>query len=184
MLADGAWHHVAFVRERSTGRLYVDGVPIGARSYPEGPLEIGPHGLQLGQEQDCLAGCLDPDQALDGLFDEVTFYGRALSEAEILALVNAGSAGKCKPSPRAGDAVLVERIDALQTELEAFGNRLMDQEIRLDDMQTALEAMAAESGSVASEQCRHPGHDHRHPHHGGEEQGRAHRTRADEHPWR
>ena len=35
-------------------------------------------------------------QTLNGLIDEVTIYDRALSTAEIQAIFNAGSAGKCK----------------------------------------------------------------------------------------
>ncbi len=43
-----------------------------------------------------------PDRGNDrfnGLADEVEFYNRALSTAEIQAIVNAGGAGKCKPQP-------------------------------------------------------------------------------------
>ena len=34
---------------------------------------------------------------LNGLIDEADIYDRALSQPEIQAIVNAGSAGKCKP---------------------------------------------------------------------------------------
>ena len=36
-----------------------------------------------------------PVEALDGLLDEVSVYDRALTAAEIQAIFDAGSAGKC-----------------------------------------------------------------------------------------
>ena len=76
-VSDGAWHHVAFVRDGSSGQLYVDAVLVDTQTYPVGPLDVGPLGLMLGQDQDCLGGCFLAPQALDGLLDEVTAYGRS-----------------------------------------------------------------------------------------------------------
>ena len=136
-LSDGVWHHVAFVRAANNGTLYVDGVRMGTLLYPAGPIDIGPHGLQLGQEQDCLAGCFQPDQALDGLFDEVAIYDRALSETEILTVFNAGAAGKCKPmAPEPTDSVTSEDLEALLAEIDALNERLTIQEQALDDLDT------------------------------------------------
>ena len=35
--------------------------------------------------------------SLSGIIDEVTLYDRPLTGGEVLAIANAGAAGKCKP---------------------------------------------------------------------------------------
>ncbi|MAG31863.1 MAG: hypothetical protein CL908_13325 [Deltaproteobacteria bacterium] len=132
---DGAWHHVAFVRDGSIGSLYVDGLLVDSRSYPVGPLDIGPHGLMLGQEQDCLAGCFQAQQALDGLIDEVAIYGRALSGSEVLTVAAAGSGGKCKPAPAPDDEIPIESLEAIESEIDTLVDRLADLELRLGNVE-------------------------------------------------
>jgi hypothetical protein len=148
-LADGVWHHVTFTREGDMGRLFVDGVLIDARAFPAGPLQVASGGLLLGQEQDCLAGCFDPNQAFDGLIDELSIYDRALSEAEVLALFEAGEAGKCKPPSM--DEVM-QRLEDLEADVDALTERVTD-----------LEATAGDDGNGGSGECR--GSHGRHHHH-------------------
>ncbi len=124
-LNDGAWHHVAFTRSGSLGTLYIDGAVVDARGFPAGAFEIGHGGLMLGQEQDCLAGCLDPTQAFDGLIDEVSIYERALSDAEITSLFDAGSAGKCKPLSRED---LQQNVADLEAQVETLEARIAELE--------------------------------------------------------
>lgn len=128
-IGDGAWHHVAFVRESDMGRLYVDGVLIDERPIPTGPTQVSDLGLLLGQEQDCLGGCFQPNQAMDGLIDELSIYSRALSDDEIFELFDAGSAGKCKPA--SVDDVMA-RIEALEAEIDALNERVMELEASSD----------------------------------------------------
>ena len=120
LVNDGTWRHVAFTREGSTGRLYIDGVLADPRTFPVGPLDIRPRGLMLGQEQDCLAGCFQPDQAFDGLIDEVEVFERALEASEIPAIFDAGSAGKCKPPPPPTLEELLERIEDLEDHTHTY----------------------------------------------------------------
>ena len=118
---DGAWHHLAFTRSGSISTLYVDSILVDVRSVPIGPFEVGPGGLMLGQEQDCLAGCFDLNQALDGRVDELSIYDRALSDAEIFAIFDAREAGKCRP-PSNGD--LLQDIYDLESEMETLLDRI------------------------------------------------------------
>lgn len=133
-ISDGAWHHVAFAREGNMGRLYVDSMLIDTREYPEGPLDIGPRGLMIGQEQDCLAGCFQTEQALDGRVDEVAVYGRALSDSEIRMVFDAGSAGKCKPAPAPApaDDMFADQVDALGSEIDMLTDRLTEVVLQLE----------------------------------------------------
>ena len=89
-LTDGAWHHVAVVRDGSNGKnlLYVDGVledevavVYGAGfDSPTAPLNIGWMNLDGGYR-------------FEGLLDEVAIYGRALSASEIQEHFGVGLGG-------------------------------------------------------------------------------------------
>jgi hypothetical protein len=129
-LNDGAWHHLAYTRSGAIGILYVDGVVIDARSVPTEPLEIAPGGLMLGQEQDCIGGCLDPEQGLDGRVDELAIYDRALSEGEIIEIFDAREAGKCKPPSKVD---LLQQIDELETELDTLLDRITELEVAAEE---------------------------------------------------
>ena len=95
------WHLVAVTVQRSSaacgsscGTWYLDGYPVGtfdptARPGPLNsagiPLRIGAQGPGLGI-----------GEFFKGGLDEVEIFNRALNPTEVLALYQAGSAGKCK----------------------------------------------------------------------------------------
>ncbi|RKX31994.1 MAG: hypothetical protein DRP71_12640, partial [Verrucomicrobia bacterium] len=91
VIQDGMWHHVAAVRDGSTGTnyLYVDGVEEGslAMAYPGGfvaddiPMNIG--WLNLGSSY----------YHYDGIVDEIAIFDRALSDTEIAGHYVAGNGG-------------------------------------------------------------------------------------------
>ena len=99
-LRDGAWHHVAATIRRGEtdgGKLYIDGVPT---------LTFDPTGYagSLESSAPLLIGLHPSYPAVDcdfrGGIDEVSVYARALSSAEVQAIYNAGSGGKCgSPTP-------------------------------------------------------------------------------------
>lgn len=81
------WVHIAVVYSNQQPRLYLNGALartglVSSRaSYPSTCL--GENGLGYGYYA--------------GLLDEVSLYDRPLTEAEVLAIYNAGAAGKCGP---------------------------------------------------------------------------------------
>ncbi len=84
---DGQWHNILFTRlqdaDTITYGLYVDGNPRVASTIPcllDCDLNIGEGDLLIGQEQDCEAGCFDPNQALEGRIGEFSFWNIAFSE--------------------------------------------------------------------------------------------------------
>jgi plastocyanin len=89
-VADGNWHHLALTYDgASTATLYVDGAfeTSETRTYNtvlSGRLYIGSTVEGSGEYY-------------NGLVDEVEIFNRGLSASEIQGIVNAGSAGKCKP---------------------------------------------------------------------------------------
>ena len=131
---DGSWHHVALVREAAFVHTYVDGVLRDSGLLPAGALDVGPRGFLLGQEQDCLGGCFDPGQELNGLFDEVTVYHRALSENEILDIVAAGAAGKCKSLEE--EEQQGPDLSILQLQIDTLSDQLLELETRVDELKT------------------------------------------------
>ncbi|WP_376789530.1 LamG-like jellyroll fold domain-containing protein [Thermoflexus sp.] len=94
-VADGKWHHIAAVADvvAKQVRIYVDGKLVYT-----GTSQI--LGNNLDNKSDFYLGVRVPAQGGGGNFpgdlDEVELFKRALSEQEIQAIFNAGSAGKCK----------------------------------------------------------------------------------------
>jgi uncharacterized repeat protein (TIGR01451 family) len=94
-VADGQWHHLAAVVDRTNAtsgvRLYVDGAQVFAGAPLTGNLD---------NTSDLYLGVRTPAQQDGGFFpgdlDEVELIKRALTQQEIQALFQARSAGKCK----------------------------------------------------------------------------------------
>jgi hypothetical protein len=86
----GVWSHVAGVYDGAEMRVYLNGTLDGTRATSAAiPTNALP--LRIGAASN--GGSL-----FSGLIDEVEVFDRGLSQAEIQAIVAAGSAGKCKPA--------------------------------------------------------------------------------------
>ena len=87
--AISGWTHVAVVYSNRQPTLYVNGVAVQTgltSTHSSSPSTVlGESGYGFGYYA--------------GLLDEVSIYDRALSGAEIQAIYNAGSAGKCESPP-------------------------------------------------------------------------------------
>lgn len=89
------WTHFAATYDGSALRMYLNGVCEDQVAYNQG-IFPGTEALAIGA-----AGAYAGGQVLSpfsGLIDEPAVYNRALSGAEIQAIYNAGSAGKCLPA--------------------------------------------------------------------------------------
>jgi N-acetylneuraminic acid mutarotase len=95
-VADGNFHLVTSVYEGPTtnlARIYVDDVEVASGSLSTVPNTGTGSPWTIGSFMDGGGGFV-------GIIDEVEIYTRALSPAEIQAIYNAGSNGKCKgPTP-------------------------------------------------------------------------------------
>ncbi len=96
------WHHVAATWDGSFIRVYVDGVQEGvvasSASLPS----------DLGSVTSIGAWTGDGNSFFKGRIDEVETFNRALTQSEIQAIFNAGSAGKCGRVPFAAFSPKVE----------------------------------------------------------------------------
>lgn len=90
------WTLVAGVYDQATGTrsIYVDGVQAATRTDPPITITASIADLTIGN---WLRAPFDEGYFFPGMIDEVEIFNRALSQAEIQAIFNAGSAGKCKP---------------------------------------------------------------------------------------
>jgi hypothetical protein len=86
-LPPNIWTHLAGTYDGSTFRFYINGKLVGTGTGTLGLPNDAP--LLIGGSGDC-PGFL-------GLIDEAEIFSRALTQPEIQAIVDAGSAGKCKP---------------------------------------------------------------------------------------
>ena len=98
VLATNAWNHVAAVYDQSNGarRMYVNGVKVAERIDPPTTVYTTFLPASIGVEEISLTGRLI---YFNGLIDELSFYSRALSAAELLTIYNADSTGKCPLAP-------------------------------------------------------------------------------------
>lgn len=87
VLRVGAFMHIAATYDGSVLRLYLDGAEMDSLPV-KGSVTAGSGGVGLS---------CSTEESLYGLLDEVSIYNRALIPEEILAIYQAGSAGKCKP---------------------------------------------------------------------------------------
>jgi MSHA biogenesis protein MshQ len=76
------WTHVAITYESGAQRIYINGVQRAASALT-GALSTNNQPLQIGQDQDIA------ERFWNGYIDEVALFNRALSAAEVSALMNA-----------------------------------------------------------------------------------------------
>jgi hypothetical protein len=92
VITTGVWYHVAWTYDQSAMRLYCNGLPVATNI-------IGAQAIAASSSNLRISGDDNNHIYFDGLIDEVSVYNRALSAAEIAAIYNAGSAGKCALAP-------------------------------------------------------------------------------------
>ena len=98
VLPSNEWAHVAFTMDYGSGiaRLYVDGKNLGSATNQDlGPVNTALP-LNIGHRPEGSAELLAGTRFI-GRIDELSLYGRALSEADILSIFNSSVAGKGPP---------------------------------------------------------------------------------------
>jgi len=93
-LPAGQWSHVAGTYDGSKVSVYINGALQGEAAYNQG-IFPGTNDMAIGG----VVGGSPPGTATTpffGAIDEPAVYNRGLSASEILAIFNAGSAGKCR----------------------------------------------------------------------------------------
>ncbi|MEP6810156.1 MAG: LamG-like jellyroll fold domain-containing protein [Chthoniobacterales bacterium] len=89
-VTDTNYHHVAVTKQGGTVTFYLDGVADAPISYNPTFVFNTPAGIAA-------RGDNNVQNAFFGDIDELEIFNRALTAAELQAIVTAGAAGKCKP---------------------------------------------------------------------------------------
>ncbi len=92
-ITNTSWHHLAVTKSGSTVIFYVDGIGYPAPAY--NPTFTFTTSAAIGGRADNL------DNSFLGAIDEVSVYNTPLSSNQIVAIYNAGVAGKCPLAPLA-----------------------------------------------------------------------------------
>ncbi len=95
------WSHIAMTYNGSVIKGYVNGVEVISQNAT-GTIENSSNAnscLMIGNDPQNSCTVDNRGFSWRGGIDEPAIYARGLSQAEIQAIYNAGSAGKCKPSP-------------------------------------------------------------------------------------
>jgi len=96
-MAINIWNHIAMTYNAADGthKLYQNGIEVASRVRPNGIFPSVSRAY-FGREDSSEL------RYFRGLVDELSVYSRALSQAEIQAIVNAGTGGKCQTLPLSG----------------------------------------------------------------------------------
>jgi hypothetical protein len=86
------WTHLAGVYDGTNVSLYVNG-NLAALLHAPGSITSSGNDLHIGHDAS------NPNRYLNGLIDEASVYNTALSAAQVQAIYNAGTAGKCGAPP-------------------------------------------------------------------------------------
>ncbi|MFX1579507.1 MAG: LamG-like jellyroll fold domain-containing protein, partial [Promethearchaeota archaeon] len=112
VLYENEWYHVAGTYDGSVMRLYLNGELVGSHDVVGTTFNLD--WLELSHQ----------GEALNGLLDEVSIYGYALSQAVIKSIYDAGSAGKPKPT----NDVLCPYPISVTSDIELTHNVLCDED--------------------------------------------------------
>jgi len=148
LLTSSSWNHIAVTRNGGLLSMYVNGVFSGSTANSNNFSEI--NDLQIGR--DIMEGNQLLGRTFQGLMDEVAIFKSALSQAEIQAIYNAGSAGICRScTPPPSDMVswwggnnnaldMVGTNDGTLTGDATFASGLVGQAFSLDGVGAYIDA--------------------------------------------
>jgi len=132
---DGDWHHIVTTYDGATARVYADGNLQYENSFAPGLIAQNERPINIGFWNGGAAGG-GASRFFRGRIDEVSVYSRALSEAEIDSIHDAGSGGKCDPcagGPQITRVVPAEGDACCETQVIIEGSGFCDvQEVRFE----------------------------------------------------
>lgn len=98
-----AWSHVVLSYGDGVARVYLNGTVVRTFSGLTGTLRTTPGALKIGSRSDPIVQVF-PTSRFNGLIDEASLFSRALADAEVSQLFQAGVLGKCFSLPTDAEA--------------------------------------------------------------------------------
>jgi hypothetical protein len=107
LLTANTWQHVVMTYDKASGvgALYINGTLVVSQDFGTFTPQTSFSNFLIGGRT-TFASVSNPVTLFGGGMDEWTLYNRALSQSEIAAIYNAGSAGKCSNSAPMGPPVI------------------------------------------------------------------------------
>ncbi len=106
VINNNQWHHIVYVRDGTTAYAYTDGELVGTETPSGNP--AGDTRWSIGQEWDS-SDSSDPSDEYDGIVDDVQFYNRPLTAAEIVQVMIGVPFGAAEDPSPANEAIDVPR---------------------------------------------------------------------------
>ncbi|MBL8819112.1 MAG: hypothetical protein JNL58_23990 [Planctomyces sp.] len=123
---DGQFHHYAVTRSGGEISIFLDGVVVASASvaadenWAPSVFSVPRFGYRNGTPGQGGQDRVGSSMFFGGILDEVTAYEKALSQTEVLNIVQAGTAGKTKPAT--GSTFITNKIGTDDTGQLAVGN--------------------------------------------------------------
>lgn len=108
---DFQWHHYTYVRQGNQHQIYADGFAFGWMPFTNLPASSSGLPLTIGAQFN--SQNTNYTNFFGGQIDEVAIYNRALSQAEIQSIYNAGANGKCSSTLNIEDDKVVDNAITL-----------------------------------------------------------------------
>jgi len=117
LVAAGVWQHVALTYDKASGiaAIHLNGVAL--EQYVGSFTPRTSFNLVMGART-TFGSASNPSDKFSGQMDEWSLYNRALTQAEIQSIDNAGSAGKC--SPDNGPCFLINDVTVVEGDTAVF----------------------------------------------------------------
>ncbi len=99
-ISDGKWTQVVRTSNRLTGeeKLYINGVLKFTTTLLPGVMYRSGGSFMIGQDQDCVNGCLDSQKSFEGSYSIFKLYDRVLTDEEVMDNFNT-VANRYMPTP-------------------------------------------------------------------------------------
>ena len=108
---DGNFHHVAVTFNGTTEVLYLDGAAIGSTPFTQQSYAANyQYQLGTGYTAGGWPAANGTWYSFNGIIDEASLYSRALTAAEVAAIFNAGTSGKCTAGSGAAPLITVQPV--------------------------------------------------------------------------
>ncbi|MES2216487.1 MAG: LamG-like jellyroll fold domain-containing protein, partial [Patescibacteria group bacterium] len=151
-VADSVWHHIAVVRQSGVVTLYTDTSSYNSDTGNAASMNM-PGDTDGGTQNLYLGVTYDISDTAVGIEDDVRFYNRALSQADVMALYNLGGGDQTGPTvsvtaPSSGASVLGTSVTLSATAADNI--QMAGVQFKVDGTNVGTEVTTASNGTYST----------------------------------